>query len=108
MKNLFKKIFSIFSPDLWQGTILGVILSAIFSLFVTIFIRTYNQLKRLTALKRLLRVFAKNEEMCAIFTNEMFTDDRTYYSESPNYFPLSMLFTLGYLLCAMPPEIFLC
>ena len=75
------------SPDLWKGAILGVILSAIFSLLVTILVRMHNKARRLTSIRQLLGVFAENNEECAIFTNEMFTKDRKYLSEIPDYFP---------------------
>lgn len=87
MPNVITAITGMFPPDLWKGAILGVVLSAVFSLLATVFLGVYSKLKRLAAIKQLLGVFAEDDEKCAVFTNEMFSRDGQYFSKIPDYFP---------------------
>ena len=66
---------------------LGAVVSGFFAASFSVTKRLFSKIRSLKAIRRFLGPFADNDQICAIFTKEMYSADRTYFSDNPNYFP---------------------
>lgn len=81
--SIFIVFFKSFSPEMWKGAMLGVIVSAAFGACVA----TIRQLLKLSPIKRFLGGFANNKDDCAIFVKSVITEGQILRSRVPDYFP---------------------
>jgi len=84
---MIDSIGQFFPSDVWKGAILGAVVSAAFTAAISLLIALVIRVLRLRPLQRVMGEFAGKQKPCLIFTNEMFTKDRQYLSQEPDYFP---------------------
>lgn len=74
------------TKEMWESAILAAIVSAVFAGTMSFLVHAYRILRRLSAIRRLLGPICRNEPV-AFFSKRLYSKDRTYLSDEPNYFP---------------------
>lgn len=72
--------------EMWASAILGAVVSAVFAGTIGLMYRIYRMLRRLFCVRRLLGPIFDGSPV-AIFSNRLYSENRTYLSDQPNYFP---------------------
>jgi len=75
------------TKEMWESAILAAVVSGFFAASFSVASRLFNKIRSLAAIRRLLGPFSENDQICAVFTKEMYSRDGKYFSQSPNYFP---------------------
>jgi hypothetical protein len=76
----------IITKDMWVSAVLGAVVSAVFAGTLALLFRAYRTMRRLSALRQLLGPLGQDGPV-AFFSIRLYSEDRTYLSDQPNYFP---------------------
>ena len=76
----------IITEAMWISSILGAVVSAVFVGTLALLHRMYLTIRRLSAVRQLLGPLCKDGPV-AFFSTHLYSVDRTYLSDQPNFFP---------------------
>jgi hypothetical protein len=79
-------ITEIITKEMWVSAILGAVVSAVFAGTLALLHGMYRTMRRLTALRQLLGPLGQDGPI-AFFSIRLYSRDRTYLSDTPNFFP---------------------
>jgi hypothetical protein len=85
--DLFIKWFQSIPSEMWQGALIGAIVSAAFAASFSFLRKVILKLRSELPIRKILGEFADNNSPCSIFLKEMHSEDGYYYSTEPDYFP---------------------